>query len=270
LTDLALTDSTWENEAALLSSFWNGPLYFAVLGFLCGVVGFRFGWRSGLRPVLPLVQGLLGWVAFFAAWRVAGPGTAALAVGGWALGLTVVALWVFHGARDLVDRRVLGAARYRREMLAWLTSGKGFAARPVATARAHAVELAAYLIAAVSTANFLSIVIGAVLLNKMNAWVASLLEAARRPWTVRLLAWNLWSVVRVAAYVVLGSACAAPLAARAGLAAPRPDVELLAWVGGAGVVADLALKLLLSGPCGRALASAIDPGVVNGTPDAEE
>jgi hypothetical protein len=262
LTGLALPGSTWENTTALLTSYWNGPLYFAVLGLLCGVVGFRLGWRSGLRPVLPLIQGLLGWVAFVAAWRGAGPGTAALAVGIWALGGTAVELWAFRGARDLVDRRVLGAARYRRQMLAWLTSGRGFAARPFATAWTHLVELAAYLAAALVTANFLSIVMGAVLLNKMNAWVVALLGAARRPWTVRLLGWNVWSVVRVAAYVALGSACAAPLAARFGMPAPGSAIEALAWAGGAGVVADLALKLLLSGPCGRALSAAIDPEAV--------
>ena len=253
----------------MIASFANSPPYFAVLGLLCGFVGFRLGWRSGNRFLLPLAQGLLGAVAFAAAWRTAGALVAALAVGGWALGLTLAGLYVFRHEGRHVDRRVLGAARYRDEMLDWLRTGRGPESRPLATLRAHAAELAVYLAAALATGNLVSIVMGAVLLNKMNAYVAALLRAAKRPWTVRLLAWNCWSLLRVAAYVALGAACASWLAARAGYPAPRSEIVALAWAGGAGVVADLLLKLALSRPCGRALGAALDWEAFDGAPAAE-
>jgi len=242
-------------------------VYYVVLGLLCGIVGFRLGWRAGIRFALPAIQGLLGFVAFATAWRMAGPLVAALAVGGWALGSTFTGIPAFRGQPEQADRLVLGASRYREEMLGWLRTGRGPESRPLATLRAHLVELLLYLAAALASANLLSIVMGAALLNRMNVYVAALLAAARRPWTVRLLAWNVWSIVRVAAYVLLGSACAAPLAGLAGFPARREPVFLLVLLGGAGVAADLVLKLALSRPCGRALSGALDRGAGAGRGD---
>lgn len=239
-------------------SIANHPAWAALLGVLCGMVGFRIGWRSRSRIGLPLVQATIGAVAFVAAWSAAGPGRAAIAVLGWALGNSMVAIPTFRDDPVATDARVVRAAPYRAEMLAWLATGRGPEATPWRTAGRHALELAAYLVAAVASMNLLSIAMGAVLLNYMNAWVASLLCAARRPWTVRCLAWNVWSVVRVAAYVVLGVVAAWPLASRTALVVPWSAVQPLAIAGAAGVVLDLALKLSLSRACGRTLAAALD------------
>lgn len=242
----------------MIARIFDTPYYYALLGLLCGAVGFRLGWRLGNRFLLPVVQGLLGFLAFYVTWRVHGAALAALAVGGWALGGTLFALATFRGRTAEVDHRILRARTYRDEMLQWLRSGRGPESRPLRTARHHLWELALYLAAAAATANLLGIMMGAVLLNQMNAYVSGLLEAARRRWTVRLLAWNSWSLIRVAAYVMLGSACAAPLARVAGMPADAGQVRWLIVAGGVGVLLDLTLKLLLSRPCGRALAGAID------------
>jgi hypothetical protein len=234
------------------------PWYFLTLGFLAGVVGFRMGWRTRSRAALPIVQGVLGWGAFVLAWSFVGPGWAAATVGSWALGGTVVSVYVFSGRPREADERVLRAPEYRASMLEWLATGRGPEAAPMATARAHLRELALYLLAAIATANLASVVLGAVLLNYMNAYVAALLRAARRPGAVLLLGWNVWSIVRVAAYVALGAAAAGPLLSLAGSPAERSSLERLAIVGGIGVVLDLVLKLALSRPAGRALADAVD------------
>jgi hypothetical protein len=63
------------------------PPYFLVFAFLCGVVGFRIGWRLG-RLALPFVQGALGWLAFLLAWAILGAAWAAASVGAWAVGTT--------------------------------------------------------------------------------------------------------------------------------------------------------------------------------------
>jgi drug/metabolite transporter superfamily protein YnfA len=99
---------------------------------------------------------------------------------------------------------------------------------------------------------------GAVLLNEMNAYVATLLRAAERTGRVLLLAWNVWSVVRVASYVLIGAAAAAPLLRLAGVRAEMQAARVLAAYGAIGLLVDLALKLALSRPCGRLIAAAID------------
>lgn len=236
----------------------SSAVYFALLGFACGIAGFRIGWRLPSRLGLPLLQGAFGFVGFAAAWRAGGAPLGALAVGAWAAGASVASIPTFHLAPEEADRRVLRAVPYRESMLGWLRTGRVPEGGPAATALAHARRLAVFLAAALLTGNFLSLALGAYLLNTMNAYVASLLRAARRPWIVALLGWNAWSLARVAAYALLGSACAAPAFSWMGWPVPAGEVVPLLAAGTAGVVLDLALKLGLSARCAARLASAVD------------
>lgn len=234
-----------------------GAGYFLLLGAACGAVGFRLAWRIGNRWTMPLAQGLAGWTAFAYAWRWGSPAMAAATVGAWAIATTLVSLYFFVPNAGAVDLRVLRARPYRESMLAWLRTGSGPESAPLATARQHLHETLVYTACALVTANLASLVLGAALLNYMNAWVATLLRAARRPAVAALLGWNVWSVVRVGAYVALGAAAAAPAAAWLGVPASAPAAPL-AWGAAGALLVDLVLKLALSRPCGRALAAAVD------------
>ena len=234
------------------------PAYFLAFGFVCGVAGFRIGWRIGSRIALPITQAVVGWVSFLLAFAIVGPRWAAATVAAWALGTTVASVYVFLGQPKATDERVLRAASYRTSLLSWLETGDGPERRPAATAAQHLRETIWFVAAAVATANLASLAMGAVLLNYMNAYVATLLRAATLTGRVVLLAWNVWSVVRVAAYVAIGAAAASPALRLAGWRVDAAEVRALAAAGAAGVVLDLVLKLSLSRPCGRALAAAID------------
>jgi len=234
------------------------PPYFLFFAFLCGVAGFRVGWRIGNRVALPLAQGVMGWVAFALAWTIVGASWAAASVGAWAIGTTVASVYVFLGHPQETDERVMHAAPYRASMLAWLETGRGPETRPLETAGRHLREAVWYTAAAIATANYGSIAMGAMLLNEMNAYVATLLRAATRTGRVLLLAWNVWSVVRVGAYVLIGAAAAAPLMQLLGWRVDARAARDLAVYGTIGAVVDLVLKLALSRPCGRLIASAID------------
>jgi hypothetical protein len=234
------------------------PAYFVVFGLLCGAVGFRVGWRLRRRAALLLAQGALGWGAFLLAWTIVGAGWAAVSVGTWAIGTTVASVYAFVGCPKEADERVMSAASYRAAMLAWLQTGDGPASHPAATVRQHLREAVWFTAAAMASANFASIVMGAILLNTMNAYVATLLRAATRTGRVLLLAWNVWSAVRVAAYVMIGTSASAPLLRIVGWRGDTSAVATLAVVGASGLVLDLALKLVLSRAWGRALAGAVD------------
>jgi len=215
------------------------PPYFLVLGFLCGVAGFRVGWRTGSRVLLPAIQGLVGWGVFLLSWTIVGPIWAAAAVGAWGVGTTLISVYVFLGRPAEADARVMRAEAYRAAMLSWLSSGRGPESVPGATILQHARELIRYLAAATLTANLVSLAMGAALLNMMNAW-------------------NVWSVIRVAAHIALGAAAASPLLAVAGGRRDAAGVRALAIAGAAGVAADLVLEIALSRPCGKILARAVD------------
>jgi hypothetical protein len=236
----------------------HSPYYYFVLGLLCGAVGFRIGWRSGARWALPLMQGLLGFLAFATAWRMTDPLVATLTVVAWAVGGSVMGVLICLREPEEIDRRVLLARRQREEMLDWLRTGHGPLARPRIMLRTHIVELLLYVAAALTSANFLALVLCAVLLNRLSSWVATALATARRNWTARVLAWNSWSLVRIASYILLGSACAAPLATLAGYPAWRDTIVRLALAGVLGVLLSAVLELLFSRSHGRALARAVD------------
>jgi hypothetical protein len=246
------------------------PPYVLTFAFLCGVVGFRMGWRFRSRVALPAAQSLLGWAAFLLAFWIVGPAWAAAAVGVWAAGTTAASIYVFVGHPRETDERVVRAATYRAAMLAWLETGRGPEQHPVATAARHLREAIWYTAAAMATANLASIAMGAVLLNEMNAYVATLLRAATHTGVVALLSWNVWSLVRVAAYVLIGAAAAVPMLRLFGVEAGGAAPGVLAAAGAAGIAADLVLKLALSRPCARALASAVDLAAAkaNGSSDA--
>jgi hypothetical protein len=234
------------------------PAYFVVFAFLCGAVGFRIGWRFRHRVALLTVQSAFGWMAFLLAWAMVGAGWAAFSVGAWALGTTVTSVYVFFGHPAEADERVFRAAAYRASMLRWLESGEGPDAHPRATLLRHAREAIWYTAAAMATANLASIAMGAFLLNHMNAYVATLLRAGKRTGRVLFLAWNVWSVVRVAAYVMIGAAASAPLLRLVGWRVDASAVRRLAIAGAAGLALDVVLKLTLQKACGRALRRAVD------------
>lgn len=243
-----------------------------VLGGLCGVVGTRIGLRIatslGDKVTLPLCQTALGYVAFAASWARFGPVEAFVAELGWALGASLVAVAAFRRDPSTADRVVWRAASYRDDMLDWLRTGEGPPARPLATCVAHARELAVYVVLGVISANVLAMAAGAALLNFMNAWVATLSEYPRvrgREGVVRRYAWPPWSVVRVIAYVAIGTALAAPGLALSGAEWARVGdgpfagvpVELVA-AGAVGVGLDLMLKLFLAPGFMRRLAASVE------------
>ena len=267
-TRLGVMPAPWENPA-MPSSWALTPAYFLVFAFLCGAVGFRFGWRFGHRVALPVAQAALGWVAFLLSYTIAGPAWGAASVGAWIVGTTVISVFVFYGHPKETDERVIRAAAYRASMLSWLETGSGPEKQPIATAVAHLREAIWYTAAAIATANLASLGMGAILLNEMNAYVATLLRAGRRTGTVLLLAWNVWSVVRVAAYVLIGAAAAGPLLRLSGWSADLDTAKSLGAAGAVGVVVDLVLKLALSRTCGRVLAGAVDLAAAKANRSAE-
>jgi len=244
----------------VLTSLLQGPAYPLLLGALSGVLGTRIGWRLRHRFALPAVQATLGALAFVLGWQAGGAIAGAVAVAAWAVGTSLAAISAFRTAAGEIGTRVLAASAYAASMRGWLESGGPLGSSPGAIVRAHVRELAAYLAAAFLTGNLLSIAMGAVLLNSMNAWFVGLLGAAGDRRTVWFLGWPCWSIARVLAYVVLGSACAQPVATWLGRPAPVDDVRWLVEVGLLGVLLDVVLKIMLSGWYGRRLARSAGSG----------
>ena len=112
----------------------------------------------------------------------------------------------------------------------------------------HAMHVVLFVASSLATASVLSIAMGAVLMNYMSFYVASLARAGAPAWAVVLLGWQPWALCRVAAFATLGAVLAEPLLFRllrrrpAGLGSPRPYLIAAA----AALLADVALKAALA------------------------
>lgn len=166
----------------------------------------------------------------------------------WAVALAVGGTVSFALWPRPVDAVVLNGPAYREEMFAWILTGIGREGQPSRFLPQHIGHLAGFVVLSLATASALSITMGAVLMNFMSFYVASLARADVPAWAVVLLGWQPWAICRVAAFCTLGVVLAEPLLSRvleypyAGLRAARPYMIAAA----AGILADWALKALLA------------------------
>jgi hypothetical protein len=163
----------------------------------------------------------------------------------WAASLALAATSVSMRRPAEAERAIWRARAYAEETIEWVRTGEGAEADPGAFVPRHLLELAAFAALALLTAGVGGLVLGAALLNYMSFYVAALWRLSGAP-AALLLGWPPWALVRVLAYIAIGTALAGPLAAR-GLAPNErpPFARRLLALGLAGVVLDLALKSTL-------------------------
>jgi hypothetical protein len=180
----------------------------------------------------------------------------------WAVALAVGATVTFAAWPKAVDAMVLNGPAYRDQMFAWIRSGTGAEGDIRGFLPEHLFHLGAFVLLSLATASALSMTMGAVLMNYMGFYVASLARAGVPAGTVLFFGWQPWALCRVAAFCTLGVILAEPLLARlrgkpfAGWSVWR--VPLACAV--AGILADWILKATLAPTWGRVLRSAF-PGV---------
>lgn len=154
---------------------------------------------------------------------------------------------------------VINGPAYRDEMHLWIQTGVGAEGDPRLFLPQHLRHLAVFVAASLASASALSMPLGAVMMNYMSFYVASLAQSGAGAGAVLLLGWQPWAICRVAGFVILGVILAEPLLARL-----RPSLrERLAPEGGrpfliaaaALILLDWLLKAALAPSFGLALRS---------------
>lgn len=116
---------------------------------------------------------------------------------------------------------VLNGPAYWREMAPWLETGIGRESIPSEFLPQHLLHAGAFVLLCLLTASALGILLGAVLMNYMAYYVGHVvILTPARPALAALLAWHPWSLVRIAAFVILGVCLAEPLLRRLGAIVP--------------------------------------------------
>ncbi len=222
----------------------------ARLALLVGLTALSYpvGLLLGQPWILPALNTLPAYLAMVARLRAGDRRGAVIAVLVWAAALAVFGTLCFSLWPSPVDRVVLNGPAYRDEIFAWICAGVGREGDPRQFLPQHLLHLVGFVALSLLTASALSILMGAVLMNYMGFYVASLARAGVPAASVLLLGWQPWAICRVAAFCTLGALLAEPLLSRvagyryAGLRSARP-LWLLA---GLGILADWLLKAALA------------------------
>ena len=227
----------------------GGVLVAYALGLWLGSMDFGAArWLLPLLLAAPAIQGL---------WRYLGEGRRSEAVRlmlCWALALAVFGPIAMAIAPEAAEASVLQGATYRDEMMAWLATGEGAEGDIRLFLPIHLQRLALFVPLSLVSAGALGLLMGTVMLNFMDFFVAS--YAAVASGVPAALAWFPWALCRVAAFVILGVVCAEPLVRRLGrVTAPLQEGRRrLLYVAGGLLVANVILKAALAPMWGRFLA----------------
>jgi hypothetical protein len=214
-----------------------------VLGTL---VSYPLGLVLGSRWLLPVLNTAPAWCVMARRLRRGERGGAVRAVLAWAAVLAVAGTVTFALWPASPDDLVLNGPAYRSEMFHWIRTGEGREGSPRLFLPQHVLHLAAFVVLSLATASTLSILMGAVLMNFMAFYVASLCRAGVPALSVLLLGWQPWAICRVAAFCTLGAILAEPLLSR--IAPYSRSGTVRPFIAGAavGILADWTLKALLA------------------------
>jgi hypothetical protein len=220
---------------------------------LATVITYPVGLALAVPWLLPLLNAAPAYVAMVVLLRRGDLPRAVVTMLAWALTLALTGTLTFALWPSPPDALVLNGPAYRDEMFAWIRTGVGREGSPALFLPQHALHLAAFVVLSLATASALSIAMGAVLMNYMDFYVASIARAGAPPWAAVFLGWQPWAMARVAAFSTLGVVLAPPLLRRLGVAVPPLRVKPYLVGAGAALLADVTLKTLLAPLWGRSL-----------------
>jgi len=172
----------------------------------------------------------------------------------WALLLSLGVILLTQLAPETAARGILNGEPYRKEMFGWIMTGVAPENSPRQFLPIHLLHLSLFALLTYVSAGYLGLVLGAALTGYMSYFVGAYAAASHHPLLGSLVAWVPWSVIRVAAFVLLGALLARPLLVRRLWPFERKEARLFAFVA-AGIAADLLLKTLAAPAYGRALRS---------------
>lgn len=172
-------------------------------------------------------------------------------VGAWRLALAWAALLsagvilMVQLAPEVASGAILNGEPYREEMFHWIATGEGREGEPARFLPQHALHLTVFVLLAWASAGYLGMALGALLVGYMSYFVGSYAAAAGAPVLGSVLAWVPWSLLRVMAFVLLGTLFARPLLVRRPWPFARQE-GLLAALAATGILGDILLKAFLA------------------------
>ncbi|MEM0377225.1 MAG: hypothetical protein QXI90_05580 [Thermofilum sp.] len=188
-----------------------GFLLCVVSTLAAGAVAFYLGLplAEHAHPLaLPLLQVAAVYPAYLYLVRKSVLWRAAVLVLLWAAVESLLMVNATYSGTLRAAQAVINGEAYREEMFAWIRTGAGPEGDPALFVIPKLREIALFSAATFASAGFLGLLMGSILLNYMNYYVGCLLLAAKPGalLQVALLSWQVYAVLRVVGYVLLGVA----------------------------------------------------------------
>jgi hypothetical protein len=237
------------------------------MGGMGGPGGLRWepSWTVLLTPFLPLLAALPGgrWALPLLAPLTLYPAFAARVrardyLGAWSLGvawamlLSLGVILLVALLPDVARASILHGEAYRREMFGWVETGEAPENHPAVFIPGHLLHLGLFLVATWISGGYLGLVVGAALVDYMSYFVGSYAVASGHPALGAIAAWVPWSVLRIAAFVLLGAVFSRPLLVKRAWPFTRFECQLMA-LAASGLLADILIKASLAPAYGRFL-----------------
>ncbi len=222
---------------------------------LATVLSYPIGLLSGSAWLLPSLNALPSYLVMVKRLRGGDRRGAVVAVLVWAATMAVAGTAFFALWPTVPHPTVLNGPAYRDEMFTWIATGVGREGDIRLFLPQHLAHLGAFIVLTLVSAGAASILMGAVFVNFMDFYVASLFRAGAPWWAIVFFGWQPWALCRVAAFATLGAVLAEPLLSRIrpyGYPGLRAAGRYLAGAA-IGILADWILKAALAPTWGRVL-----------------
>jgi hypothetical protein len=165
----------------------------------------------------------------------------------WALCMGVISIWAVIHYPVQARSAIFNGAKYQQEMFNWIKTGIGAEGNPLQFVPQHLLHFILFCVLSAISAGFLSLLMGAVLMNYMSFYVGSLIAASSDTFKAVLMGWHPWAIIRVASYVMLGVILAEPLICKITKRDYNySEVRPYFWTAITGIAVDILMKALLA------------------------
>jgi hypothetical protein len=165
----------------------------------------------------------------------------------WALCTGVLTTWGVVHFYDQATAAIFHGAAYKQEMFHWIRTGEGAEGNPAQFVPQHLLHFIIFCVLSAVSAGFLSLLMGAVLMNYMAYYVGSVIANSSDQVLASTMGWHPWSIVRVVAFVLLGVMIAEPTVCKI---VKRDynysEIRPYFWAAITGIALDVVMKALLA------------------------
>lgn len=172
----------------------------------------------------------------------------------WALYLIFFGTIVFSIFPERAEKVVINGKAYKEEMFDWIKTGIGRESNPKEFIPQHLAHIGIFIFLSLISASLFSIIMGSIMVNYMNFYVAQLIINSKNKIVPIIFGWHFWSLIRVISFVILGVLLSEPLLSLIKKKTPQILKEkTMILIAISGLILDIALKTIFSPLVGRIL-----------------